>query len=108
MKRGATVVDPTALVVDRPSDYARAHLPEYDYIAYGKNNYVLLREAALELSSYAYHVNGADFEGGDASRANVKYVIVRDEQGGGTQLGLRLTADVRAGEELLAAYTTPL
>ena len=42
------IIDPTVLLVPRPSDYARAHLPPYDYIAFGANDYALLREVALK------------------------------------------------------------
>jgi hypothetical protein len=63
LRANQIIVDPTVLLVPRPSDYARAHLPPYDYIAFGANDYALLREVALKHCSLTFYLNGADYAG---------------------------------------------
>jgi hypothetical protein len=70
LRRGALLHDPTAVSEPRPSDYARAHLEEYDYIAGGMSNYVLLREPVLRTVAITYFLNEA--RGG--SQANVEWL----------------------------------
>ena len=99
------IIDPTVLLVPRPSDYARAHLPPYDYIAFGANDYALLREVALKHCSLTFYLNGADYAG-SRHAPNVKWFVHRHGRGG-AQLAWKLLSDVAVGEELLATYTAP-
>ena len=99
------IIDPTVLLVPRPSDYARAHLPPYDYIAFGANDYALLREVALAHCSLTFYLNGADYAG-SRHAPNVKWFVHRHGRGG-AQLAWKLLSDVAVGEELLATYTAP-
>ena len=105
LRADTIIVDPTVLIVPRPSDYARAHLPPYDYIAFGANDYALLREVALAHCSATFNLNGADYAG-SRHAPNVKWIISRHARGG-AQLAWKLLADVAVGEELLATYTAP-
>jgi len=102
LRAGDVLVDPTAVVVERPSDYARAHLGAYDYVAFGKGNYSQLREPALRHCSLTFFQNSASLCD-PPRRPNVAWFVSRDLRHG-PQLSWRLVADVEAGEELLAEY----
>ena len=82
------IIDPTVLLVPRPSDYARAHLPPYDYIAFGANDYALLREVALKHCSLTFYLNGADYAG-SRHAPNVKWFVHRHGRGGQADAAVR-------------------
>ena len=51
LSAGETIVDPTVFFVQRPPDYALAHLPQFHALEFGRDSYFCLREPALGLAS---------------------------------------------------------
>ena len=108
LRAGETLEDPSVVFVPRPSDYARAHLPQYNALEFGSMGFFRLREAAFGHCSLTYYVNEAHHHGGAGPDANVRYKVVRP-RGGGAALALEVIAPlVPAGAELLAKYNQEL
>jgi len=100
---GTTLVDWSVFFVQRPAEYALAHLPQFHALEFGREAYFLLREPALGLGSLTYFVNEARHGGAPGPPANVAYKVVRP-RGGGIALGLHCLETIEAGDELLASY----
>ncbi|GMI08436.1 hypothetical protein TrVE_jg9221 [Triparma verrucosa] len=105
LKAGSSFVDPTAILVQRPSDYAKAHLGEYDYIAFGASNFIQLRDEYIPHCAFTYRLNEANHTKDDGQVPCVKWSLNR-KSGGRAQLGWEITRDVVKGEELLGSYNT--
>lgn len=108
LSAGETIVDPTVFFVQRPPDYALAHLPQFHALEFGRDSYFCLREPALGLASLTYFVNEARHGGSsEGPTSNVAYKVVRPRDGG-IALGLHVLSPVEAGGELLADYDQKL
>ena len=97
---GTVVVDPTAVFQNKPSDYAAAHLDEYDYIAGGSSMYVQICERVLRHRAFTFLLNEAR---GVGAVANVEWLTKRGRDGDRV-LVWRALADIPAGAELLVEY----
>ena len=105
ISEGETFVDPTSLLVFWPSDYAQAHLGEYDYIAFSSESYMQLRDDALPHSSIIYRFNEANHGGVDVGQEpNFKWYASSQARNPRSQLAIRAIRDIKAGEELLVSY----
>ena len=102
MACGDTLAD-----VSRPSEYALAHLPQYNALELGAAGYFRLREPAFAHCSLTYFVNEAQHEGRPGPDANVKYKVIRP-RAGGIALGLEVLRPITAGTELLCKYNQKL
>ena len=108
IRRGETIADPSSIFINRPADYARAHLGLYAYVAYGSHGYFRFYEPAYGHRSLGFFVNQAghvaDGEAPDpTARPNVKYASARPRDGG-LVFALQALEDIPAGAELLANY----
>ena len=108
IRRGETIPDPSSIFINRPADYARAHLGLYAYVAYGSHGYFRFYEPAYGHRSLGFFVNQAghvaDGEAPDpTARPNVKYASARPKDGG-LVFALQALEDIPAGAELLANY----
>ena len=104
MRVGEVLLDASVVYVARPSEYARAHLPQYCALEHGANGYFRLREPAFGHASLTYFVNEARHLGAeDGTMPNVKYRIVRPRDGG-IALGLEVLVPIATGTELLSRY----
>ena len=108
IRRGETIADPSSIFINRPADYARAHLGLYAYVAFGSHGYFRFYEPAYGHRSLGFFVNQAghvaDGEAPDpAARPNVKYASARPKDGG-LVFALQALEDIPAGAELLANY----
>ena len=106
LSAGQTLIDPTAPFVQRPPAYARAHLPAFDYVAFG-SGYFQLRELTLRKCSVTFFINEANYgeeEEEGEQPVNCAYKATRPK-GGGVVMSWAILQDVRAGEELLTTYS---
>ena len=108
IRRGETIADPSSIFINRPADYARAHLGLYAYVAFGSHGYFRFYEPAYGHRSLGFFVNQAghvaDGEAPDpTARPNVKYASARPKDGG-LVFALQALEDIPAGAELLANY----
>ena len=108
IRRGETIADPSSIFINRPADYARAHLGLYAYVAFGSHGYFRFYEPAYGHRSLGFFVNQAghvaDGEAPDpTARPNVKYASARPRDGG-LVFALQALEDIPAGAELLANY----
>lgn len=116
IEQGAVLLDPSVVFVNRPSEYAQAHLPQFHALEFGTAGYFRLREPAYGHCSLTYFVNEAGHEGmdnlptgrtRDECVPNVRYRVVRP-RGGGIALGLECLTDIAPGTELLCRYNQKL
>ena len=95
------------IFINRPADYARAHLGLYAYVAFGSHGYFRFYEPAYGHRSLGFFVNQAghvaDGEAPDpTARPNVKNRPARP--GRRAVFALQALEDIPAGAELLANY----
>ena len=108
LRPGEVLIDPSVVYVPRPSEYAQAHLPQYNALELGTAGYFRLREPAYAHCSLTFFVNEAQHLGCvDSPAANVKYKVVRP-RGGGIALGLEVLVPINARDELLCHYDQKL
>jgi hypothetical protein len=121
--KGMVLIDPSVEFVQRPPAYARAHLPPFDYVAFGSTGYFQLREITLQRCSVTYFINEANHdvdsahgsdsatvedeapqEEGDLQEPNVAYNATRPREGG-VVMSWKVLRDIEPGEELLTTYS---
>ena len=107
IRKGEVLIDPSVIFVARPSEYARAHLPQYHALELGSMGYFRLREPAYAHCSLTYYVNEAGHLDSAGPEPNVRYKVVRP-RGGGISLGLEALMDISMGSELLCCYNQKL
>jgi hypothetical protein len=115
LTKGMVLIDPTVEFVQRPPAYARAHLPPFDYVAFGSTGYFQLREITLRRCSVTYFINEANHttdeehedeaaEEESLQEPNVAYNASRPREGG-VVMSWKVLQDIKAGEELLTTYS---